>query len=201
MPRKRTQPWINFGLFLQRNRGLNPNSSMTYITQVRRILRQQAETPADLEEFLSTLPVRQQTPFRTAWDSYRKFAKEQLDQEVIPCRVEVDKIPVHIRNVIKDLIDVSFLRYRDIPFLRWDHLLEMESQELDSIESPKLDSLIFIGQDDAIIPVKLKLAETLRGWAYGEKPPPDAPLVPYSPSDSRPMPVGCLRRAVASVRS
>lgn len=189
---RRAEPWATYAQWLADRRKLNPTTISTYLTLVRRIIRQSGH-PLSAEgvgAWIESLPSHHRSPHRAA---YRAFAEWSLEQghivPVIP-RAHID-IPDEALEALDAFVRTG-LTARTISSLRWD----VDNSPAKRAAFPDRVFLRVEGDGGvALAAVPADAAETLRRWAYGDATPGSAdPVVPRALGAQEPIAYGVLIR-------
>ena len=188
---RRQEPWTTYGKWLVETRALNPTTISTYLTLVRRILRN-AELPltsVSVGDWIDSLPAHHRSPHRAA---YRAFAEWSRGMgHVVPA------LPTLTADITDEAIDAlddivrSGIPAKLVGALKWD----VDDSPAKRAAFP---DRIFVRVDPAIgdyAALPAAAAATLRAWAYGDRTPgPEDLIVPRSPGSADPLPYTALYR-------
>jgi len=185
MARTRSEPWKTFAEWLTAQRGLNPASVSTYLTQVRRMLAEVTPLTAEgLAEWVAALPTHHRSPHRTAWRCY--VAWRGSLGETVPDFVVVEpavEVPPEVVDALMAVLNGSRLKPRDLAMLTWSHRIRSEAKERAFPNKVFFKAPVTVDFDLVLAPLPDLLV--IAAWAYGDgaEVPEGTPLVPRSPAE------------------
>jgi hypothetical protein len=200
MARTRPEPWKSFADWLTAQRGLNPASVSTYLTQVRRMLHDVAPlTPDDLTAWVDGLPTHHRSPHRTAWRCYVAWSASR--GETVPDLVVSEpavEVPPEVVDAIGAILAGAHLKPRDIAGMTWQSRVASAAKE-----RAFPDKVFFHAPEDVRADYALldrDALTTVTRWAYGDDEPGSGPLLPRSPGEPAAMSPTTIQRLLRERR-
>ena len=194
MPRKRTEPWESYAVWLKAERDVSAQTANNYVSLVRRIFASLDTLSSDaLAEYVDSHPVAHRSPMRAAWRRFVEWSAQRVPPVAIPNfpKVEADTLPIAVLSAIRVLRGEG-VTCANMRLLTWNEdqdpalaLLMPDRTWIRSPEGHKIDAF----------PLSPSALRVLRDWGYPDRTPgQDDPLVPRGPGVAKPMPLATLRR-------
>jgi hypothetical protein len=201
MARTRSEPWKSFADGLTAQRGLNPASVSTYLTQVRRMLAEVTPlTSEGLVAWVDTLPAHHRSPHRTAWRCYVGWRASL--EEAVPDLVAADPtpdVPPEVVDAIAEVVSGSRLKPRDLAGMTWSMRSLNESRDRAFPDKVFFKAPVTVDADLVLVP--REALQVIGEWVGLIDAAPEAPVVPRSPSDPlQPMPATTMARLIRERR-
>jgi hypothetical protein len=201
MARTRSEPWKSFADWLTAQRGLNPASVSTYLTQVRRMLAEVTPlTSEGLVAWVDTLPAHHRSPHRTAWRCYVGWRASL--EEAVPDLVAADPtpdVPPEVVDAIAEVVSGSRLKPRDLAGMTWSMRSMNESRDRAFPDKVFFKAPVTVDADLVLVP--REALQVIGEWVGLIDAAPEAPVVPRSPSDPlQPMPATTMARLIRERR-
>jgi hypothetical protein len=201
MARTRSEPWKSFADWLTAQRGLNPASVSTYLTQVRRMLAEVTPlTSEGLVAWVDTLPAHHRSPHRTAWRCYVGWRASL--EEAVPDLVAADPtpdVPPEVVDAIAEVVSGSRLKPRDLAGMTWSMRSLNESRDRAFPDKVFFKAPVTVDADLVLVP--REALQVIGEWVGLIDAAPEAPVVPRSPSDPlQPMPATTMARLIRERR-
>ena len=194
MSRVRREPWSDFAEWLTIERGLASTSISTYISQVRRALREVPDLDGlKVARWINALPVTHRGSYRASYRAFGEWLRKERHLEIpeLPSIRAERGFPVAVLSALH-VLRADGLTTSIIQALRW-------SVDKDGVAAKAYPHLVFFivpGADGILVlrGVSRAAAAVLKAWAYPDSEPgPTDPVVPIAPASKEPVSLTSLR--------